>query len=216
MNHLDWSNYAAYCRTCGKAFRLSKQSLAAQFATDGGQIAEHDIAAQALYCIDCVLGKGSPPGEIITAHDIAAGFSKVLREWLDASELNAVIVANRVQSSPSICHSHDFCDANMAMAEAFEAYGLPTPSDDLPGSSFSLWNAAWDIARLAEFDPARVASIPLVPCGMDYEDGPCGRPSSLQVKFSNDEFKEWQTICHGCEERQEEFIVERRPLVQST
>lgn len=49
-----------------------------------------------------------------------------------------------------VCASHEFCDANMPMAEAFEAVmGRPVTLDDTPGQQedFALWGAAWDYAK---------------------------------------------------------------------
>jgi hypothetical protein len=48
------------------------------------------------------------------------------------------------------CSSHDFCDANMIMARAYErVYSEPVDvGDDL---AVSRWNAAWNIAAGARF-----------------------------------------------------------------
>lgn len=83
---------------------------------------------------------------------------------------------NANETSGYICHSHDFCDANMAMYEAFEHLGLKTNIDcegweewsewDSTSSSVrgeltvspenvakiqaatALWNEAWDMAKV--------------------------------------------------------------------
>jgi hypothetical protein len=79
---------------------------------------------------------------------LAREFSRVLRATLDAHEVAEVIARNRIETSPSVCHSHDFCDANMVMLAAFEAHGLDATDGD---TNIALWNAAWDLAVKNEF-----------------------------------------------------------------
>src|SRR5687768_5328662 len=84
----------------------------------------------------------------LTPQKVADAFSAIIREWLTAEELEEVVKRNKVRSHPSVCHSHDFCDANVAMSEAFEKLlGL---SDDevcdlATGETrvSELWNEAW-------------------------------------------------------------------------
>jgi hypothetical protein len=71
-------------------------------------------------------------------------FSGLLRDELTAGQMASVIELNRAETSRSICHSHDFCDANMTMARAFRLLGEDT-------SDNALWDAAWDAAKEAEF-----------------------------------------------------------------
>lgn len=58
---------------------------------------------------------------------------------------------NRDPEYAGCCASHDFCDANMPMAEAFEAtFGREVnPADD---ADAAIWNEAWDKARAAGFE----------------------------------------------------------------
>ena len=81
---------------------------------------------------------------------LAKEFSKVLSEWLTADQMREVIARNAVEPNDQICASHDFCDANMAMLEAFERCGLgeADPSDD---ATLNLWNRVWDLAKATEF-----------------------------------------------------------------
>ena len=54
-------------------------------------------------------------------------FSKIIREWLTPEELVKVNKLNRTNPealSGSICHTHDFCDANQAMIDAMELCGI--------------------------------------------------------------------------------------------
>jgi hypothetical protein len=59
-------------------------------------------------------------------------------------------IRNERETDPGICHSHDFCDANEVMLEAFKVFiagddvmtGIVTGDRD----TVSLWNKAWDYA----------------------------------------------------------------------
>ena len=90
-------------------------------------------------------------------YDLARRFSEVLREWLSAGEMATVLERNRLQTHPGICHSHDFCDANEAMAAAHADLGIPVPcSDHAPTRAESdLWGGAWDIAKSLQFSTDR-------------------------------------------------------------
>ena len=84
---------------------------------------------------------------------LARAFAGVLAEWLTPEEL-AEIDRQNATAAPGVCHSHDVCDANEAMGEAFKRlYGR----DPAPGSSedAALWGEAWDIARLGGFAAPR-------------------------------------------------------------
>ena len=85
---------------------------------------------------------------------LAQAFSVVLQEWLSSSEMRAVIEANKCESDSHVCHSHDFCDANTAMLEAWESVFGRAPSwltDSDDDSEIVVWNGAWDIAKAADF-----------------------------------------------------------------
>lgn len=80
--------------------------------------------------------------------DLAAKFAGVLKEWLTDDQFEEMRLRNRAEAGPGVCHSHDFCDANMAMHEAFTSFGVdPLPDDgDMAQENIALWNAAWDLA----------------------------------------------------------------------
>jgi hypothetical protein len=99
----------------------------------------------------------------VDAKTVAREFSKVLHSWLSKEEMALVVARNAAQTDALICHSHDFCDANMAMAEAFSNLGLKTAADLSEGgenpewdASVSLWNEAWGIAKAAQFDASKI------------------------------------------------------------
>lgn len=81
---------------------------------------------------------------------LANKFSMVLRSWLTDAEMREVIERNKAETTRSVCHSHDFCDANMAMQEAAESFGLTfdAGSDECA----ALWNSAWDLAKKNNFE----------------------------------------------------------------
>ena len=81
---------------------------------------------------------------------IAADFSRRIRAYLTPEQMSAVIARNQCEPNPSICHSHDDCDANAFMQEAFEQVSgrpvdLHSDSDD-----FIVW-ASWEIAKQTKF-----------------------------------------------------------------
>ena len=38
--------------------------------------------------------------------------------------MSEIVERNKNETDPNICHSHDFCDANMFLHEVFMAYGM--------------------------------------------------------------------------------------------
>lgn len=81
---------------------------------------------------------------------IADAFRSVLRSWLTESQLVEVDRRNKAESNPAICHSHDFCDANMAMLEAVERLigrDMNIGDDD----DNALFNDAWTQAQADGF-----------------------------------------------------------------
>lgn len=93
----------------------------------------------------------------ITAQQLAIAFSKQLRDTLSASQMRQVIERNRAETLRNICHSHDFCDANMIMLAAFAQLlqvddshiGVGACSSDM---MLRLWSAAWSMAKTSEFE----------------------------------------------------------------
>lgn len=88
-----------------------------------------------------------------TAPLLAIRFCGVLHKWLGVARVQQAAARNAEEPHPSICHSHDFCDANMAMAEAWEGLTGRRPQD----CPEKLWDGAWDIAKRAGFDSSRIS-----------------------------------------------------------
>jgi hypothetical protein len=83
---------------------------------------------------------------------LAREFGSKVQEELSRADFRSVLELNRNDSAA--CHTHDFCDANMLMLEAFKVtferdpVFLTNPEDV---ADLALWNDAWQIAKAAEF-----------------------------------------------------------------
>jgi hypothetical protein len=78
---------------------------------------------------------------------LAESFSRVLTEYIGEEKMYEVARRNRAETDDRICHSHDFCDANMAMLDAFHAH-LPGLEVNLENDAIiGRWSDAWDLAR---------------------------------------------------------------------
>lgn len=84
---------------------------------------------------------------------LAEAFAKVLRYWLTKEQMAEVIKRNRAQPNKHICHSHDFCDANMAMLEAADNLwpGVFATFSSENEDAANFWSRAWAIAGESEF-----------------------------------------------------------------
>ena len=82
-------------------------------------------------------------------HKTAKRFAGLLRIELGAAQFAEVKRLNGVQADKSICHSHDFCDANVAMADAIrEICGVDGRRLDLrDADAQEFWNDAWREAK---------------------------------------------------------------------
>lgn len=83
---------------------------------------------------------------------LARAFSYQLRQEIGLIDLMTVIRLNREEENKNICHSHDFCDANMVMLDAGVVLGYWTEENfDLDDCS-AIVNDAWAIAKAANFE----------------------------------------------------------------
>lgn len=79
---------------------------------------------------------------------LAAEFSRLIREGFP--EHLVVIRARNRMLDQHVCATHDFCDANMVMAEAFKnVFGREVDIND--DADTDLWNTAWDLAKAKGF-----------------------------------------------------------------
>lgn len=96
-----------------------------------------------------------------TPAELGARFVEVLRQWSQDPAVaerhgpdfwNQMLADNAAETHKDVCHSHDWCDANMAMDAAFRFYGLdplPDVSSAEAARMMNLWNAAWESAMPA-------------------------------------------------------------------
>jgi len=47
----------------------------------------------------------------------------------------------------------------------------------------------------------------IITCSMDYDEGRCLNAADRRIKYSNDEFGEWQPVCGPCADRQKSMIT---------
>jgi hypothetical protein len=82
---------------------------------------------------------------------LAIDFSDGLKACLTAAQMRECVDRNKAEPVDSdVCHSHDYCDANMVMFEAFQStFGREPDTDN--GPDLELWNDAWEIAKAASF-----------------------------------------------------------------
>lgn len=92
--------------------------------------------------------------EIPTAEALAERFVAILRDWMDADEWAEMCERNAAETQPGICHSHDFCDADMAMWEAWNELS-PHTLEVQEENHTALWKQAWDIAAAGPLKAAR-------------------------------------------------------------
>jgi hypothetical protein len=77
---------------------------------------------------------------------LAEKFTELLRATLTDAEWLELIDANANETNASVCHSHDYCDANQVMLDAISALKIDYTDE------FTLWFDAWLHARLELFD----------------------------------------------------------------
>ena len=107
---------------------------------------------------------------IMTATDFSEGdvrrladaLAAVLRDWLTPSEWDDMHARNTQPdyAETGSCASHDFCDANMAMAAAFRRAFQRSPdiqdqAEGAEGPDVRLWNAAWADASVRHLTSRR-------------------------------------------------------------
>jgi hypothetical protein len=102
--------------------------------------------------LDAALGRARAEFDrlgAVVVERVARAFADNLRRELGAARMATVIAANKTVA-PGVCASHDYCDANMPMAAAFETVMGREP-DASADADATLWSRAWDMAREAEF-----------------------------------------------------------------
>ena len=92
------------------------------------------------------------------AATLAHRFAGNLLIEIGMNKLREVVARNAVETRKDVCHSHDFCDANMTMAAAFEEVTGrdPLANGETADEDIAMWNAAW--ARAVRIFPLYVAT----------------------------------------------------------
>lgn len=81
---------------------------------------------------------------------LARQFLWVVRNALPDESLAEIDRLNAAETNPNVCHSHDFVDANVCMADAWRGvFGSDIDLHD--EASTAIWNAAWDVAKKLGF-----------------------------------------------------------------
>lgn len=88
---------------------------------------------------------------IPTIETLALEFSQGLHAYLTPEQMSEVVERNKNETDPNICHSHDFCDANMFLHEVFMAYGMDVADEGGMERYGPLWDQAWNLAKSREF-----------------------------------------------------------------
>lgn len=86
-----------------------------------------------------------------SVESVASEFSQALRALLTPEQMALVLARNFAESRPSICHTHDFCDANVVLHDVFLANGMDPADEGGMEKWGSLWDAAWNLAKSREF-----------------------------------------------------------------
>lgn len=125
------------CSTCSKVFR------------HGYEFDHHEcVTALRKLPLDELLKLAVTKNTNPPIAQLATAFVGVLHDWLTDEEFEEVRRRNRegYEDSAYACASHDFCDANLAMEEAWlKVLGRSPDLDDQDDTK--TWNAAWELAH---------------------------------------------------------------------
>lgn len=82
---------------------------------------------------------------------LARCFAARLTKALSPLQMASTIRRNAIETDMNVCHSHDFIDSNMVMADAFNlVFGHPIDLQD--DEQRTIWGNAWNIAKKADFN----------------------------------------------------------------
>jgi len=80
---------------------------------------------------------------------LAYCFGTAMLERIGMEDLVDANIRNAAEVGGDVCHTHDFCDANVVMYEVMEGFDMPSVPDDQ--DSADLWNDVWAIAKRYNF-----------------------------------------------------------------
>lgn len=82
---------------------------------------------------------------------LAREFGSLIQAAFSVSQFREMVDRNKAEPEDSgVCHTHDYCDSNMVMLEAFQNVFKREPDMD-SDDDLELWNDAWAIAFAADF-----------------------------------------------------------------
>ena len=94
-----------------------------------------------------ILAYQSARDEQVKVELLAREFAHVLDDWLTPEQMRTVV--GHAALGTKTCASHDFCDANMAMLEAYLTLEECDELEEVPDLTdvTDLFNAAWSYAK---------------------------------------------------------------------
>jgi len=104
---------------------------------------------------------------------LANAFSTLVRAEFSTAQLIQVIRRNKAYA-PNVCATHDFTDANLIMARAWEDL-TGQPIDLQSEDACRAWGDAWEMAKAAEFLPI---PEPIFRCSCTWAEGTQDLPLS--------------------------------------
>jgi len=208
--HADPSEGAEFVRDCLRfvASGVGDRPATGEYERQR-EIKQHlQMAWKALGDALAIMHPRRNPGASHNARALAHEFSRILRDWLTEDEIEQVIERNAEVDDPAICASHDFCDANMAMYEAFENI-MGHPIDPQKKADASVWDKAWNMAKASDFAVGPRANPARHPREMSKaEDDAAFVAAMIRAGYSEKEAEKHLVSLHrSLEEGDEAFML---------
>lgn len=86
-----------------------------------------------------------------TPESLAREFSDALKGLLSPEEIRELVERNREETNSRICHTHDFCDANVVLFDVFMNHGMDIADEGGRDRWGKLWDESWQIAKASDF-----------------------------------------------------------------
>jgi hypothetical protein len=164
MPEYTWTPWVFHCDDCGNLCYASVESLRdthEQYAEEMHH--PRELAADFCFCLSCGgYGNGGREveGERVESdviRNLARKFAELVELELWGERIAKVRSMNAAADAPH-CATHDFCDPNELMAEAYITV-VGFEADVSSERDAARINVAWDKARAAAFFPDRAYGI---------------------------------------------------------
>ena len=86
-----------------------------------------------------------------TPESLAREFSDALKGLLLPEEIREIVERNREETNSRICHTHDFCDANVVLFDVFMKHGMDIADEGGRDRWGKLWDESWQMAKASDF-----------------------------------------------------------------